>query len=172
LLQGTYGPKTEYGGILAPWKHVAMLLLALIVVGTAAKAVHVAALGHQETALKEQFHAVYRQIAPDASEVQDPVRVVASLRARAGAGDTTPQVLLQVLERLGDALNKNAGARIEAISFRAGVVDVRLSAPSVSILDGIRRTIDESGRFLAKIQSTDPDGERVNSRIQIQAMGR
>ncbi|HZW59892.1 MAG TPA: type II secretion system protein GspL [Woeseiaceae bacterium] len=170
LLQGRYGPKTEYSGMLAPWKNAAMVLLALIVVATAVKAANVYVLANREAALKAAFHNEYRQISPGAPEVDDPVRLVASLRARAGGGSAgTPQVLLKALEQLGRATSQANDARIDAISFRAGVVDVRLTAPSVSVLDGIRRTIDDGGSFSARIQSTDQEGERVNSRIQIQA---
>lgn len=169
LLTGAYGPKTEYRGLLTPWRHAAMVVLALVLVATGTKAVNVYALGQQEAALKQQFHEEYREIAPGAPEVEDPMRLVASLRARAGGGSgESPQVLLMALEELSRAVQENSEARIEAISFRAEVVDVRLTAPSVSILDNIRRGIDESGRFRARIQSTDQDGERVSSRIQIQ----
>jgi hypothetical protein len=51
------------------------------------------------------------------------------------------------------------------------VIDIRISAPDVATLDSIQRTIGESGRFTASIQSTDQDGERINSRMQIQAKG-
>ncbi len=88
LLQGHYGPKTEYGGLFAPWKYAAMLLLGLLLLGTATKGVNHFALTREEAALREQFHAEYQQIVPGAPEVDDPVRLVASLRARAG-GNTT-----------------------------------------------------------------------------------
>lgn len=169
LLQGQYGPKAEYTGMLAPWRHAAMLLLALLIVATGAKAVSVYTLSQQESLLRDQFQTDYQQIAPGAPAVEDPLRLVASLRARAGGGSGTPQVLLQALGQLSQATTQNSDARIEAISFRSGVVDVRLTAPNVSVLDGIRRTVDESGNFVARIQSTDQVEDRVNSRIQIQA---
>jgi hypothetical protein len=78
---------------------------------------------------------------------------------------------LQILEHLSRALQQNGEAQIEAISYRAGVVDVRLNAPNVSTLDKIQRTVGESGQFEAAIQSTDQDGERVSSRIQIKVSG-
>jgi hypothetical protein len=95
---------------------------------------------------------------------------VASLRARSGR-TATPQIFLQSLEQLSRALAENGDARIDAISYRAGVIDIRISAPNVATLDSIQRTIGESGRFTASIQSTDQDGDRINSRIQIQARG-
>ena len=68
-------------------------------------------------------------------------------------------------------MQQNQSASIETISFRAGVVDVRLTAPDVSTLDNIQRSVAQSGRFTATIQSTDQDGDKVNSRIQIKEGG-
>lgn len=168
LLQGDFAVKSEYSGLLRPWKYAAILLLGLIGIGLLAKATDYYSLKRQETALRAQFQDEYRTIAPDAAEVRDPSAVVASLKARTGRSET-PQVFLNSLTNLGNALRANNDAQIEAISYRSGVVDVRLTAPNVTTLDSIQRMIGEGGRFSASIQSTDQVGERVNSRIQIQA---
>lgn len=172
LLQGRYGPSTGYSGLLAPWKYAAMLLIAVVVVGIGGKAMNVWSLAREEATLQEQFMAEYQQMVPGAPAVEDPVRLVSSLRARAGAGTDSPQVLLQALQRLAEASTAAADARIEAISFRSGVADIRVNAASVSELDAMRQQIDRSGDFRARIQSTDQVGDRVNSRLQIQAVER
>ncbi len=170
LLQGEFGTRAEYSGMFKPWRTAAILLLALGVIGIAAKATDVYVLKRQEAELKQQFETEYRQISPGAASVSDPIRLVASLRTRAGNSGTAP-VFLQILEHLSRAMHQNKDASIDAISYRAGVVDVRLSAPDVSTLDNIQRVIGESGQFDAAIQSTDQDGDRVNSRIQIRVRG-
>lgn len=169
LLQGRYGTKTGYGNALARWRYAAMLLLGLFVVGTATKAVNYAALAREEAALQQNFHAEYQQIVPGAPQTDDPVRLVSSLRVRAGSSNDTPQVMLQALEQLAAASANAEDARIEAISFRGGVADIRVNAASVSVLDAMRQRIDQGGEFRARIQSTDQVGDRVNSRMQIQA---
>ncbi len=170
LLQGEFGTRAEYSGMFKPWRTAAILLLALGVIGIAAKATDVYVLKRQEAELKQQFETEYRQISPGAASVSDPIRLVDSLRIRAGNSGTAP-VFLQILEHLSRAMHQNKDASIDAISYRAGVVDVRLSAPDVSTLDNIQRVIGESGQFDAAIQSTDQDGDRVNSRIQIRVRG-
>jgi general secretion pathway protein L len=170
LLQGEFGAKTEYAGLLRPWRYAAILLLALGVVGIGAKATDYYVLKRQEADLRQQFEAEYRQIAPGATAVQDPARLVDTLKNRAGRSGSPP-VFLQTMEQLARALQQNREATVDAISFRAGVVDVRLSAPNVSTLDNIQRVIGETGQFEAAIQSTDQDGDRVSSRIQIKVRG-
>ena len=171
LLQGVYGVKKEYGGLFRPWKYAAMLLLAFGIVGIGAKATDYYLLLQQEVELQQMFNTEYRQIIPGAPETDDPTRVVASLRARAGTVTSAP-VFLQSMEQLSLAMQENREARIEAISYRAGVVDVRVTAPNVAMLDSIQKAVGQNGQFQATIQSTDQDGEKVNSRIQIQEIGR
>ena len=170
LLQGEFGSRTEYAALLAPWRTAAILLVTFGATLVAGRALEYVELRNRAQALEEQFLAEYREIAPTAESVPDPAAVVASLRARTGASQA-PAVFLQSLEHLGRAMQQNSGATIEAISYRAGVVDVRLTAPSVSVLDSITRIIGEGGAFQARIQSTDQEGDKVNSRLQIQAGG-
>lgn len=170
LLQGEFGRKTGYSGLLQPWKYAAALLLGLFIVAVAGKAAQYYSLGRQEAAFRQQFNAEYQQTAPGTPAVEDPASIVASLRARTGR-TAAPQVFLLSLEHLSRALAQNSEARIEAISYRAGVVDIRITAPDVATLDSIQRAIGESGRFTASIQETGQEGERINSRMQIQASG-
>ena len=170
LLQGAFGRKADYSGMLQPWKYVAMLLLALVVIAVGAKAANKITLERQLADVQQQFLEEYQQISPGAALPRDPSAVVQSLLIQAGAAQS-PQVFLRSLEQLSQAMQQNQSATIEAISFRAGVVDVRLSAPDVTTLNNIQKSVGESGRFVATIQSTDQDGDKVNSRIQIKEGG-
>ena len=172
LLQGEYADRTGYAGHLRRWKLAASLLLALVGVGVLAKAANLYFLDRQEAALREQFVAEYRAAVPGASNVQDqdPAALLSSLRARTGRSDA-PQVFLQSLEQVSRALRANGDAKIEALSYRSGVVDIRVSAPNVATLDNIQKMIRESGRFTASIQGTNQQGDQVSSQIQIRESG-
>ncbi len=170
LLQGQYAPKKEYSGLFKPWKTAAMLLLAFALVGLGAKAADYYLLTRQEAELRQMFNAEYQQMLPGAPEIDDPAAVVDSLRRRIGNVDAPP-IFLQSMEQLSRAISQNQSAKIQAISFRAGVIDLRVSAPDVATLDGLQRAIAQSSQFEATIQSTDQDGEAVSSRIQIQVAG-
>lgn len=171
LLQGKYGKKTEYGLLLRPWKTAALLLLGLALVGVAMKGVSYYQLTRDEATLRTQFNAEYRLLRPaDTREIIDPVATVESLRRGAGVS-ATPQVFLPSLRELGAALAANSDARIEAISYRAGVIDLRLTAPDVATLDNIQKAVSASGRFQASIQSTDQVADKINGRIQIREAG-
>jgi type II secretion system protein L len=171
LLQGRYGPKTEFRSVFKPWRLAAVLLLGLGVVGLGSKAVDTWQLRQEASALQTQFATLYRAIRPEnTAEIVDPVAAVNSLR-RSFGGAAATTAFLPGLEHLSSALQQHQGARIDAISYRAGVIDIRLNAPDVATLDSIQRAVSSSGRFDASIQSTDQDGDRVNSRIQIREAG-
>jgi general secretion pathway protein L len=170
LLQGRYAPRKEYAGLFRPWKYAAMLALAFLLVGFAAKVTDYYRLTSQEAALRETFNSEYQAMLPGAPATEDPQAVVDSLKRRIGTVDSAP-VFLESMVHLSRAIQQNREATVQAISFRAGVVDLRVTAPNVATLDGVQRAIGESGQFRAAIQSTDQDGERVSSRIQVQEVG-
>lgn len=170
LLQGDYARKKEYAGLFRPWNYAAILLLAFALVGIGAKTADLYLLTKQETELQQAFNQEYRQMLPGAPETDNPIAVIESLRRRIGTVDTPP-LFLQSMEQLSRAMQQNRNAQIQAISFRAGIVDLRVTAPDVATLDSVQRAIAQSGQFSAAIQSTDTDGDKVSSRIQIQVTG-
>ena len=174
LLQGPYGERTDFSALLRPWRFAAVMLLSLGLVGMIAKGVDYYRLVAEETVLKQQFTEEYRRIRPgDTREVMDPVGTVQSLRRSSGASGlaAAPPVFLPSLQQLATAVAANEGAEISVITYRAGVVDVRLSAPDVATLDEIQKSVSDSSRFTASIRSTDRVGDRVNSQIQIREAG-
>lgn len=171
LLQGRYAPQTDVHALFRPWRVAAALLVGLAVVGLGGKVVDTWRLSQEAAALKTQFTEEYRQIRPgDTRDVTDPVATVNSLRRSLGT-PVAATVFLPSLQQLSEALLQNKAAEIEAISYRAGVIDVRLTAPDVATLDSIQRIVSDSGRFRASIQSTDQVGDKVSSRIQIRETG-
>jgi general secretion pathway protein L len=172
LLQGSYGEKTRVATTLRPWRYAAMLVAGLLLVGLFGKGVDYYRLSKERDALQEQFAAEYQRLRPnDTREVVDPAGTVNSIRRSLGSSASGPQVFLPSMVSLAEAIARNDSAKVEAVSYRAGVVDVRLSAPDIPTLDKIVQSIDASGRFIAKLQSADNVGDRVNSRIQIREAG-
>jgi general secretion pathway protein L len=171
LLQGRYGPKADYGSWLRPWSKAAILLLTLVIIGFAGKGVDYYRLTQEEAALRAQFTQEYLQFNPNAStDIVDPMAIVNSMKRSLGTG-TAPQVFLPSIRELATAMQQNAEAKVEAVSYRAGVVDIRVISPDVETVGNIQKALSASGRFVASIQSTDKVADRINSRIQIREAG-
>ncbi len=172
LLQGDYGKKTEYAALFRPWKIAAALLLGFVITGMAFKGVGYYHLLQETENLQAQFAAEYQLIRPgDKAIISDPNAIVNSLRRSSGASGA-PQVFLPSLRELGEALLGKNGIDIEAISYRAGVIDLRLTAPNVSTLDEVTKSVSASGRFQASILRTDQVADKIDGRIQIKETGK
>ena len=171
LLQGRYGPKADYGSWLRPWSKAAILLLTMMLIGFAGKGVDYYRLTQQEAELRAQFTQEYLMFNPNAStDIVDPVAVVNSMKRSLGTA-TAPQVFLPSLRELAAAMQQNSSAKIEAVSYRAGMIDIRVVSPDVETVGNIQKAISASGHFSASIQSTDKVADQINSRIQIRETG-
>ena len=173
LLQGAYGKKTEIAGMLRPWRIAAGLLVGALLIGMAGKGVDYVQLTRQQAALEQQYSALYQQLTGDGRIPADPIGTADSLiRQLSGNSGNTRQVFLPSLMELATAVSQHRDATVEAISYRAGVFDIRLTAPDVATLDKIQQLVGDSGRFSASIQATNQDEDgKVNSRIQIRETG-
>ncbi len=174
LLQGPYGRRTEIAAVLRPWRIAAGLLLAAFVLGLVGKGVDYVQLARQQAALEEQYIALYQALRPGDTRIPaDPIGAADSvLRQVIGNGAAPTQIFLPSLMQLAEAIVANREAEVSAVSYRAGIIDVRLSAPDVATLDKIQKAVAESGRFTASIQDTSQDDAgRTNSRIQIRDAG-
>ncbi|HRP87729.1 MAG TPA: hypothetical protein PLS34_09435, partial [Gammaproteobacteria bacterium] len=63
------------------------------------------------------------------------------------------------------------GITLQSVSFRAGVLDLRLLAPSVDSLEQIRQSVGRGGRFTATIQQANQRPDGVDGRIQLTGDG-
>jgi type II secretory pathway component PulL len=148
-----------------------VLLLGLILVAYGGNWVDYWRLTQEEAGLRAQFTEQFQQIRPgNSGEVMDPVAAVNSIRRSFGTGSAMP-VFLASLNELSAAIAQNSGASVEAISYRAGVIDVRVTSPDVETIGNIQKAIGASGQFVASIQSTDRVANQINSRIQIRESG-
>ena len=142
-----------------------------MVIGFVGKAVDLYRLTQEETALRAQFIQEFQQIRPgDTREILDPVAAVNSLKRGMGTGTAKP-VFLDSLRELAAAMRANENATVEVLSYRAGVVDIRVSSSDVETVGEIQKMIGASGQFVASIQSTDRVADRSISRIQIREVG-
>ena len=83
----------------------------------------------------------------------------------AATGSGTQRGFLATLAAFTEAREPNS--RVEALSFRNGVMDLRVQAPSVPVLDELARNVGAGGEFQVNIQSANPTDQGVEGRLQI-----
>jgi general secretion pathway protein L len=93
------------------------------------------------------------------------------LAAVRGTGSAANESFLAALDTLGQALGEAPGIRLEAISYRTGVLDMRVQAPSVDTLEQVRQAVARDGRFTATIQQANQRPDGVEGRLQLTGGG-
>jgi len=171
LLQGQYAPRTQLDRLWKPWRAAAALLAVLVVVLVAQQALRLVQLKQEEEGLDAAIAAAFQQALPGA-RMEDPrFQVERRLAALRGTGSAANESFLAALEAVGGALGETPGITLQSVSFRAGVLDLRLQAPSVDALEQIRQSVGRDGRFTATIQQANQRPDGVEGRIQLSGDG-
>jgi len=171
LRQGAFAPRTQVDRLWKPWRGAAALLgvLALLLVGQ--EALSLVQLKQEEQRLDAAIETAFQQALPGA-RMEDPrFQVERRLAALRGTGNAANESFLQALETAGSSLGAAQNVRLDALSYRAGVLDLRLLAPDVDALERIRRAVGRDGQFSATIQQADQRDEGVEGRIQLRGDG-
>lgn len=172
LLQGEYGPRTGMEKLWRPWRFAAMLLIALVAVMIGRDVAELVRLNKTDSQLNAAMDQLFRQAMPDVQRIVNHRRQMESrlsaVRASRGVSDAP---FLKSLEALSRAVGTTPGTRVESLSFRSGVMEVKLAAPSVDALDAIQRSIAGSTTLDASILSANPRGDSVEGRIQLTESG-
>jgi general secretion pathway protein L len=163
LLQGPYAVRSALTGRLQRWRMPAALAAACVLTFLAGQALSLWKLARAEKRLDAQITEVFQQALPG-QPVVDPRAQMQGVLGGAGTGSGA---LLPALSVLAQAMGGTpAGGKVEAINLRGDALDLRLVAPSVEALDGIKQAMARSG-IVAELTSATPRGDVVEGRLQI-----
>lgn len=171
LLQGPFAPRTQLDRLWKPWRTAAALLGVLAIVLIGQEALQLLQLKREEARLDQEIAAAFEQAMPGARMQDARIQVERRLAAVRGSGSAANEGFLRALETLGSALDEAPGIRLEAISYRTGVLDLRVQAPSVDTLEQVRQAVARGGRFSATIQQANQRADGVEGRIQLTGDG-
>jgi hypothetical protein len=90
----------------------------------------------------------------------------AQIQGLLGRGSTGASTLLPTLSALAQAMSQAPQGRVEALSYRGDAMDLRVVAPSVEVLDGIKQAMAGRG-VTVELQSATPRGDVVEGRLQV-----
>jgi len=175
LLQGRYAPRSNLTVYWPAWRVAAILLAGFAVTIIGAKILEISSLRQQAANLDTAIEQGIRYTFPEVREVRDARALLQSkLRAlgRGTSGGSSTE-FLDTLQVVATAVTgaEVAGAKLETVNYRSGVMELRVLAPNVEALDSIQKQIAKAGTLEAEIQSANPEGTQVRGRIQIRTPG-
>jgi type II secretion system protein L len=175
LLQGPYAPRSTLRTYWPVWRVAAALLVGLCLTLLGSKILEISSLNRQADGLDQAIEQAMHYTFPEVREIRDAralfdskLRSLGSQNpASAGTG------FLSTLDHVASAVadKKGLAATIESISYRSGIMELKILAPNVESLDKIRESISTGTGLQAEIQSANPDGESVRGRLQVKAAG-
>ncbi len=162
LLQGLYAAPTSFGSQLKQWRLPAALAVATLVAFISVQGFKLWQLHRAEKQLDAQIAETFNQILPG-QPIVDPRAQIQGVLGRAGGGNGA---LLPAISLLAQAIAQAPATRVQAISFRAGVLELHLVAPNVEALDGIKQAMSRDGATV-ELQSANPRDQMVEGRLQV-----
>ncbi|MFN8604458.1 MAG: type II secretion system protein GspL [Candidatus Binatia bacterium] len=161
LLQGPYAAQGSVAARLKRWRLPAALAAGVVLVYVVGHVIAAVQMHRAERALDAQITQVFQQALPGQKAIDPRAQMQGML---GGAGG--PSALLPTLSALSHAVAGSPQSRVQAITCRAGVVDLRLTAPSVGALDAIKQSLQSAG-LNAEIQSATPRAGTVEGRLVV-----
>jgi len=162
LLQGAYSAPTSFGSQLKQWRLPAALAVATLVAFLGAQGFRLWQLNAAEKQLDAQIQSTFNQILPG-QPVVDPRAQIQGVLARAGSGS---HALLPAMSLLAQAIAQAPTTRVEGMSYRGGVLELRVLAPNVETLDIIKQTMSREGATV-ELQSANPRDQQIEGRLQV-----
>jgi general secretion pathway protein L len=163
LLQGPYAPRRSINRGLQRWRLPAALAAACLLTFLASQALSLWKLSRAEKRLDAQITEVFQQALPG----QPIVNPRAQMQGVLGGTGSAQGRLLPALSVLAQAMAASpAGGKLEAVNLRGDALDLRLVAPNVEALDGIKQAMAGNG-IDAELTSATPRGDEVEGRLQL-----
>lgn len=144
LLQGPYAPRRARVSGWRAWRWAAVLVAALIGVHLLGQGARLVVLHRRERALDAAIAHVFHAAMPGQPASFEARRRMAQRlaevrAARAGGG------FLEALGALAKAREKGPAMHLTSLTFRAGIVTLSLTAPSVEAMNRLAQSLNQQG---------------------------
>jgi len=168
LRQGTYVAPRQAAGTWRAWRLAASLAAALLVLHLVAQGLELRSLKAQERELDASLAQVLQAVAPGERYGADVRRRMERRLAAAAASGGQRDSLLGMLTAVAQARQNAPNTRIEAMNFRKGSIEMRVSGPDAGSIDVINQALRSSG-LKSDLTSGAPGKDNYVGRMQISA---
>ncbi len=167
LLQGSYAPVSPLAGGLKAWRIAAALLVGLLVLHGIGSAAQLLVLKRTERRLDQSISETFEQAMPGEHNTSNARRRMEA-RLSAVQGSTDSSGLLAMLSAVAQARAGASGTALQAVSYRAGQLELQVAAPGADALDHISQRL-RSGGWQADLTSGTASSGAYQGRIQMKA---
>ncbi len=166
LLQGSYTPTTARTVGWKSWRVAATLLACLVGLHVVGKAAELTALKQTEHKLDASIGEQFRIAMPGERNLLDARRRMEQRLAAAQSGGSSG--FLPALQAVVQARSAAPGTTLQALSFRQGTVEMKLSAKDAASLDHMSQSLRANG-WEADLTSGNTTNSGYEGRIQVRA---
>jgi len=170
LLQGAYAPARPAGAGWRAWRLAAGLAGALLVLHLVAAGVELRRLRSVEKALDTSIQEVFSQAMPgEVSGGNARARMEQRLtQIRAAAPERGS--LLSLLSAVAGARAAAPGTRIDALSYRKGALDMKVTGPDAQSLEQMNQSLRGAG-LVSDLASGSTKDKAYEGRLQLRSAG-
>lgn len=156
LLQGPYAPVGATASGWRAWRVAAVLLVVLVALHLIGQGIELVTLKERNSRLAAAIDQVFHAAMPGTHDTEEARRRMQErlkqVRAAEAAGG-----FLSGLGALAEARATAPGTHLQAVSFTSGVLELRLSAPSIEALNRLTQALEHQG-WQARLTSGTPHG--------------
>jgi general secretion pathway protein L len=163
LLQGAYKPRTALGAGWSRWRLAAALAGALVLLHAGSRLYSLWSLGRTERELDTQIAALAGPWLPAGG---GSVRAALEPRLLGAQSQGGRSGLLAALQALAQAMNGVPGARVRALDFHDGALQLKLRAGDAQSLDRINQSLRAAG-WQAQLTSGAAEGDAYEGNIEL-----
>lgn len=168
LLQGRYAQQNTRTVGWKAWRVAAILLAALVGLHVAGKAGELFMLKRAEKTVDASIDQAFRAAMPgEQNSINARKRMEQRLASVRGGGGTG---LLPALGALVQARNAAPGTTLQALSFRDGALELKISAPDADSLERVNQSLRSSG-WSADITGGNQVSQGYEGRVRIKPQG-
>lgn len=165
LLQAGYAPVSHLAGGLKAWRIAAAMLLGLLVLHGIGSATQLLLLKRAERRLDQSISETFEQAMPGEHNTSNARRRMEA-RLTSLQGSTDSSGLLAMLSAVAQARAGASGTALQAVSYRAGLLELQVTAPGADALDHISQQL-RTGGWQADLTSGTSSSGSYQGRIQM-----
>jgi general secretion pathway protein L len=170
LLQGAFKPQSPAANHWQRWRVAALLLLGLLALHSAGSLWELRQAGKEAARLDEEIERVYASIFPGQKPGPAPRRAIEARLQAVTGGASQRGDLMPLLAAVAAARQNVPAARLDALNFRPGSVQLKLAAPDAATLEQFSQAVRAAG-YGANVASGQHGADGFAGQIDVTETG-